>query len=54
MYVESRKMVQMNLFAGQEQRCRCGDQSCGNGEEGLRMNWRVWIDVFVLPCVKHS
>ena len=29
MYVESRKMLQMNLFTGQEQRHRCREQACG-------------------------
>ena len=46
-------MVQMNLFVGQEQRCRRGEQSCGNGEEGVRKNWEMWVDVLALPCVKH-
>ena len=26
----SRKMVQMNLFEGQGQRHRCGEQTCGH------------------------
>ena len=30
----SRKMVQMNLFAGQEQRHRCKERTCGHREEG--------------------
>ena len=30
-YIKSRKMVQMHLFAGQEQRCRCGEWACGYG-----------------------
>ena len=29
--VESRKLVQMNLFAGQEYRCRCREQTCRHG-----------------------
>ena len=32
-YVESRKMVQMNLFAGQEYKCSCRERMCGRGEE---------------------
>ena len=30
-YMESRKLVQMNLFAGQEKRCRCREQTCRPG-----------------------
>ena len=35
--MKSRKMVLMNLFAGQEQRHRCKEQTCGTegkGKEG--------------------
>ena len=28
--MESRRMVVMNLFAGQKQRCRHRDQTCGH------------------------
>ena len=38
MYVESRKMVQMKLFVGQEERCRCKEQICGH-----RMGRWGWI-----------
>ena len=38
------KMVQMNLFAGQEQRCRCREQMCRDG-----MSWEPEIDVCTLP-----
>ena len=31
MSMESREMVLMNLFAGQEQRRRHGEQTCGHG-----------------------
>ena len=53
MYVESRKMVQMNLFAGQEQRFRPREWMCvqGVGEGG--MNWEIDIDACALPCVKQ-
>ena len=30
--VESRKMVLMNLIAGQEKRCRHGEETCGHME----------------------
>ena len=30
-YIESRKMVLMNLFAGQKYRHRCREQTCGHG-----------------------
>ena len=32
-YMESRKMVQMNLFAGQQWRCRNREQTWGRGRE---------------------
>ena len=34
-YMESRKMVVMNLFVGQEQRCRHRKQTCGHN--GVRV-----------------
>ena len=33
-YVESRKMVLMSLFAGQQWRRRCREGTCDSGEEG--------------------
>ena len=50
MYVEPRKMVQMDLFAGQEWRCRCRERTCGHG---VVVNWEIGIDVCALPCVKQ-
>jgi len=35
MYVYSRKMVLMNLFAGQEQRHRHREQTYGHGGRGM-------------------
>ena len=32
--MESRKMIQMNLLAEQEQRDRCREQTCGHGGWG--------------------
>ena len=43
-------MVQMNLFAGQEQRHRRREWTCG---QGVVMNWEIGIDVCALPRVKH-
>ena len=37
--MESRKMILMNLFAGKEQRCSCGEQTCEYS--GGR---REWVD----------
>ena len=45
--VESRKMVQMNLFAGQEERCGYRGRMCvhgGGGEGGT--NWESRIDTY--------
>ena len=39
-YVESRKKVQMNLFAGHEQRCIYREWTCGH-----RQGMRVWNEV---------
>ena len=48
LYVESRKMVQMNLFAKQKQSRRCRKQTYGyqggKGEGG--MNWEIGIDIY--------
>ena len=45
-------MVQMNLFAGQEERSRewsCGLRGLGKGGR----NWEIRIDIHILPCVKQ-
>ena len=46
-----RIMVQMNLFPGQKQRCRCTEWICGRGVGGNenRMNWKVRADTHSLP-----
>ena len=36
--MESRKMVLMNLFAGQEWRCRCREWTCRHSG-GKRVGW---------------
>ena len=50
-YVQSRKMVQVNLFAGQQWRCRqTQDLWTQWGKEGwgeLRVDWK---DIFITVC----
>ena len=49
-------MVQINLFAGQEYRHRCREQTYGHhgGKEGGGggMNWEIGIDIYTLICIK--
>jgi len=40
MYMESRKMVLMNLLAGKEWRCRDREQTCA--DSGRRKEWDEW------------
>ena len=47
MYMESRKMVLINLFAGQEQTPRHREQTCGHS--GRRRGW----DEFMRVALKH-
>ena len=55
MYVEPRKMVQINRFAGQKLRHRCreqmyghqGGKAAGGGGDGV-MNWAIGIDMYTL------
>ena len=45
MYVEPRKMVQMNRFAGQKLRHRCREQMYGHqGEKAVGVGWGWWCD----------
>ena len=39
--MESRKMVLMNVFAGQQWRCRYREQTCGHREWGGRRGWDI-------------
>ena len=50
--MESRKMVQMNLFAKQKESDRCREQTQGyqGGKEG-RINWETGIDINTQICV---
>ena len=58
MYVEPRKMVQMNQFAGQKLRHRCRELTYGHqggkvaGGGGGGMNWEIGIDIYTLICIK--
>ena len=50
----TRNMVEMNLYAVQQQRHRCREKTCrykGDGE-GV-MNCESRIDIYTLPCVKQ-
>ena len=59
MYVEPRKMVQMNRFAGQKLRHRCREQTYGyqggkaaGGGDGGVTNWEIGIGMYTLMCIK--
>lgn len=49
--MESRKTVPLSLFAGQQQRCRRGEWTCGHrvgGEDGT--NWEARGHVYTAMC----
>ena len=49
------KMVQMNLFVGQQQRHRCREWTCGHGGEGEGgTNMEIRFDINTIPCVKQT
>ena len=52
--MESRKMVQMNLFAKQKQRHRHREQmyEYQGGKGGGGMDWEIGIDIYTL-CIKQ-
>ena len=57
MYVEPRKMLQMNRFARQKLRHRCREQTYGHqwgkaAGGGGGMNWAIGIDMYTLMCIK--
>ena len=58
MYVEPRKMVQMNWFAEQKLRHRCREQTYGHQAGKVVagwswwMNWEIGIDIYTLICIK--
>ena len=52
-YMESKRMALMNLFAGQQWRCRHREQTCGHrgeGEDGT--NSKSSIETYTSPHVK--
>ena len=59
MYVEPRKIVQMNQFAGQKLRYRCKEQTYGH-QGGKAVggwgwwcdDWAIGIDMYTLMCIK--
>ena len=60
MYVEPRKMVQMNQVAGQKLRHRYREQTYGHqggetavGWGGGVLNWEIGIDMYTLLCIKR-
>ena len=51
--MESRKVVEMNLFEKQKQRHRCREQYMDNkGGRNGEMNWGIVIDIYM--CVLYS
>ena len=53
--MESRKMVLMKLFAGQEERHRHREWTCGQSGEGESGSSRdSSIDINAVPCVKQA
>ena len=53
MCMESRKMVLMNLFPGQEWKCRHEEQTCGHSGEGEGgTNWESSLETYALPYGK--
>ena len=59
MYVEPRKMVQMNRFAGQKLRHRYREQTYGHQGGKAAGGWGWWcdelaseIDMYTLMCIK--
>ena len=59
MYVEPRKMVQMNWVAGQKLRHRCREQTYGyqGGKTAVGwgwgvLNWAIGIDMYTVMCIK--
>ena len=53
--MESRKMTQMNLFAGQEERGRQREQAVDTEREGKgQANGESSADIYPPPCVKQT
>ena len=54
MYLESRKMVLLTLFAGREQRPRHREQTGGHRGEGGGVHWERGSEAHTHSCVKQS
>ena len=53
LYVESEKLVQMNLLTKQKQSHRCRKQTYGNWEErGRGITWEVETDIYTVLYIK--
>ena len=48
----SRKMVMINLFAGQQFRCRQRERTCGVGEGDSGTNGESSMETYTLPYAK--
>ena len=54
LYVESREMAQMNLFAKQKQKHRLENNLIDTKRERAdQMNWEIGIDIYTLLCIKQ-
>ena len=47
-------MVHIHIFAGQEERHRRREWTCGHGvgEAEGGMNWEISTDIYTPPCIK--
>ena len=47
-------MIQMNLFAGQESRCKYREQMCGHrGKRGVETNWEIEINTHISVYIHY-
>ena len=54
-YMESRRMALMSLFAGQQWRCRHREKTCGHswGRTRRGKNWESSTEIYTLPYMKQ-
>ena len=54
-YMESRRMALMSLFAGQQWRCRHREKTCGHswGRTRRGENWESSTEIYTLPYMKQ-
>ena len=52
--MKSRKMVLMNLSAGQQWRCRHREQTCGHSGGRVGASWESDIEIYTLPFGKQK